>query len=184
MEAVRCSETLEQATFNTRCRNPKDHSRLNKIAASLKKSQLIKFSDSSFTCTSMPFMRAICPSHLIHIDLIIVERLREAYNLLRPLLCNFLPSQFVSHPASVEFSSNEIQNHTVISVIQHKVLLLWNPVLPMYKYMELQGEASGLEPYTSDSVRKHFFSSLCRIKETFIIIPLRVVKHKRKKEIK
>jgi len=39
--------------------------------------------------------------------LIIAVRLREAYNLLSPVLCNFLPSHIISSPASVEFSSTK-----------------------------------------------------------------------------
>ena len=95
MEAVRCSETLEQDTFTTRCRNLKDHSRLNKIAASLSEIAFHQFSDSSYMRTFMSFRRAICPAHLIHLDLIVVVRLRDAYNLLRPVLCNFLSSHII-----------------------------------------------------------------------------------------
>jgi hypothetical protein len=116
MEAERCSETLEQATFSTQSAKPKnDHIRLDKIAVSLKRSHPINFSDSSITYTFMPFRRAISPAHLIHFDLIIVVRLNEAYYLLRPFLCNFLPTHIISSPASVEFSSSKSKT---ISVFQ------------------------------------------------------------------
>jgi hypothetical protein len=92
---------------------------LNTITASLKRSYPIKFSGSSYTYTFMPFRCAICPAYLIHFDLIIVVRLREAYNLLRPLLCNFLPTHITSPPASFEFSS--MKSKTTIHKLQHNL---------------------------------------------------------------
>jgi hypothetical protein len=83
MEAECCSETLEQTKFTTRCGIAKDDRHMNKNAASLNRSHPIKFSDSSLTCTFIPFRCATCSAHLIHFDLIIVVRLREEYKLLR-----------------------------------------------------------------------------------------------------
>ena len=107
MEAVRCSETLEQATFTTRCRNLKQHIRLKKIAASLSEIASHQVFRLKLHVYFYALRACYMPAHLIHFDLIIVVRLREACNLLRPLLCNFLPSHIISSPASVEFSSTK-----------------------------------------------------------------------------
>jgi hypothetical protein len=173
MEAVRCSETFKQATFTTRCRNLKDDSRLNKIAASVS-----KIASHQVFRLNLHMYFYVCPAHLIHFDLIIVVSLREAYNVLRLLLCNFLPSHIISSPASVEFSLTKSKtmyfSNTVRSVTTAK---------PCTYNVEIHIASRGSIWAGTLYVRGHqknLFLSLCRLKETIIVSPLLFVKHKRK----